>query len=453
MRIDDLSWRVVDKPGETFRVHRSIYTDPEIFELEMKYIFESNWIYVAHESQIPNKGDYLTATIGRQPVLIVRDENNQIRGFANACSHRGAMVCRKPKGNTRFFVCPYHGWAFDMEGRLVSMKDEDKLALPDGWRKENHALTPVPKVESYRGFIFASLSADVLPLTEHLAEAKAFIDLYADMSPEGLEVLPGKSVYNHHGNWKMQAENGVDGYHVDIVHNSYLRIAGERAKKAMAAKGADQVKAIQFLGQEIKSGNYDLGNGHVVIWIDIANFRERPLGIQYDAVLARVGEIRAKWMVGRLRQVLLYPNLILFDGISTQIRSWRPVSPDETEVSVVCVAPKGEPKEARERRLRQYEDFYGASGLATPDDLTEFDACQKGYHAKIAEWHDFDIGMRNRVTGPDEEAMALGIKPAVSANWVASETLYHGEYRHWLQLLSEGLAKENKEKGVHYGAV
>ena len=221
----------------------------------------------------------------------------------------------------------------------------------------------------------------------------------------------------------------------------------------MAAKGQDPVKAIQFLGQELKSGNYDLGNGHVVIWIDIANFRERPLGFQYDAVLERVGEIRAKWMVGRLRQVLLYPNVILFDGISTQIRTWRPLSPNETEVNVVCVAPKGEPKAARERRLRQYEDFYGASGLSTPDDLTEFDACQKGYHASIAPWHDFDIGMRNRVTGPDEEAMELGIKPVVSANWVASETLYHGEYRHWLQLLSEGLAKENKEKGVRYGAV
>ena len=442
MRPDDLNWRIVDEPGKTFKVHRSIYTDPEIFELEMQYIYEGNWIYVAHESEIPNPGDYLTTTVGRQPIFIARGKDQVLRAFANACSHRGAMVCRKPKGNTKYFTCPYHGWTFDDKGTLISMKDEGNLALPDSWKREEHALTPVPHIGSYRGFIFVSLNPNVPSLDEHLGEAKVFIDLYADMSPDGLEVLPGKSIYTHHGNWKMQAENGVDGYHVDIVHASYFRLAQERAKKAAAANGADKVKAIQIFGEEIKSGNYDLGNGHVLFWIDILNFRDRPLGLQYDTVLQRVGPLRAKWMAGRLRQLLLYPNVILFDGISTQIRKWRPLSPDETEVQVVCVAPKGEPKEARIRRLRQYEDFYGASGLATPDDVTEFDAAQQGYHATIAPWQDFDFGMKEAIKGPDEEAKALGFNPLYSAPKCHYETLYHGEYRHWLKMLSEGLVRE-----------
>jgi benzoate/toluate 1,2-dioxygenase subunit alpha len=179
-----------------------------------------------------------------------------------------------------------------------------------------------------------------------------------------------------------------------------------------------------------------------MIWTDVPNFRDRALGMQYDALEARVGPLQAKWMAGRLRQVLIYPNVILFDGISTQLRSWRPIAPDQTEVHAYCVAPKGEPEEARERRVRQYEDFYGASGIATPDDLTEFDACQSGYYGRNAQWQDFDRGMARRVIGPDQYAAEVGIEARVSAPDAADETLYHGEYRHWLNTLCRGMERE-----------
>ena len=170
------------------------------------------------------------------------------------------------------------------------------------------------------------------------------------------------------------------------------------------------------------------------------------LGMQYDALVERVGELEAKWMAARLRQVLIYPNLILFDGISTQLRSWRPVSCDETEVHAVCVAPVGESAAARDRRIRQYEDFYGASGIATPDDLTEFDACQSGYYGKLAQWHDFDRGMARRHLGADRFAEEVGIDPVVSASDFADETLYHGEYRHWLNTLIGGIKGDRTAK-------
>jgi benzoate/toluate 1,2-dioxygenase alpha subunit len=168
--------------------------------------------------------------------------------------------------------------------------------------------------------------------------------------------------------------------------------------------------------------------------------------MQYDALEARVGPLQAKWMAGRLRQVLIYPNVILFDGISTQLRSWRPIAPDQTEVHAYCVAPKGESLEARERRVRQYEDFYGASGIATPDDLTEFDACQSGYAGRNAQWQDFDRGMKRRIVGADELARELGFNPQVSASRFADETLYHGEYRQWLKLMTEGLRREEAKR-------
>ena len=442
MRPQDLQWRVVDKPGETFKVHRSIYTDPDIYEAELKHIYEGNWIYVAHESELPNPGDYMTTVMGRQPVIINRDSDGQLRGFVNACSHRGANVCRKRKGNAKLWTCPYHGWVFNNAGTLLDVKNEAGGAYPAHFDKAKLGLTPVPRVESYRGFIFASLNADVLPLKEHLAGAAIFLDLFADQSPSGLEILQGQSVYTHHGNWKMQAENGVDGYHVDPVHTSYFRLAALRGKKAAQTDAKDEVKAIDVLNPQAHSGNYDLGNGHVMIWFDVANFRDRAAGMQYDSLVEQYGEPRARWMAARLRQVLIYPNVILFDGISTQVRSWRPLSADETEVTVKCIAMKGESPEQRSRRLRQYEDFYSASGLATPDDLTEFDACQSGYYGRNAQWQDFDRGMTRRVVGPDSTAAQIGIGAKVSSPDAADEALYHGEYRHWLGMLTRGLERD-----------
>ena len=438
MKSDDIKWRVIDKPGETFKVHRSIYTDPEIYQTELENIYESNWIYVAHDSQLPNPNDYFTTMVGRQPVIISRDKTGKLHGFINACTHRGAKICRKKKGNAKNWSCPYHGWVFNPEGKILDIKSLDSAEFPDSFNMQDYNLTAI-KVDSYAGFIFASLNTDVQSLDDHLAGAKVFMDLFNDQSTEGLEILPGSSMYTHHGNWKMQAENGVDGYHLDIVHASYLQLAALRAKEAAEAPGGtDSIKAIQPTNPDTSGGNYSLGNGHVMIWIDIPNFRDRGLGLQYDDLVSRVGEGKAKWMAGRLRQVMIYPNVILFDGISTQVRHWRPLSHEETEVTVNCIAPVGEPVEARRRRLRQYEDFYGASGLATPDDLTEFDACQEGYNGITSPWQDFDRGMKSHIMGADEEAKHLGLEPDSSAPRAADESIYHGEYRQWLKLMIDG---------------
>lgn len=449
MQPEDLNWRIQDEPGETFRVHRSIYTDEKIFELEMDHIYEGGWIYIDHESHLPNVNDYITTFIGRQPVIIVRGENDEYRGFINACSHRGAKVCRQASGNTKNFACPYHGWVYNNAGKLLDIKDKERGGFPEGYLDRDYDLTPVPHVQAHHGFIFASVNPDSPPLLEHLGETARFIEMFANQSVDGLEVLRGRSVYTHRGNWKMQAENGVDGYHVDIVHASYFRLAAERAKLAAAAKTEDSVKAIEVNLTQTDNGNYDLGNGHVMIWTDVPNYRDRALGMQYDALEERVGKTEAKWMAGRLRQVLIYPNLILFDGISTQLRSWRPVAVDQTEVNAVCVAPKGESDAARERRIRQYEDFYGASGIATPDDLTEFDACQDGYNGKLAQWHDFDRGMGRLHLGADRFADEVGISPVSSASDFADEALYHGEYRQWLKMLTSGIKSEQE---VGHGA-
>ena len=145
-----------------------------------------------------------------------------LNAFINACSHRGAMLCRHKRANKTSYTCPFHGWTFSNTGKLLAVKDPRGAGYPEAFNKNgSHDLTKVARFESYRGFLFGSLNPDVLPLTEHLGEAAKIIDLIVDQSPDGLEVLRGSSTYVYDGNWKLQTENGADGYHVSAVHWNY----------------------------------------------------------------------------------------------------------------------------------------------------------------------------------------------------------------------------------------
>ena len=227
---------VVDRPqaGE-FLVHRRLFTDPALFELELTHIFEGTWLYVCHESQIPNPGDFFTTTMGRQPVVFIRGQDRQVRGFINACAHRGAVLCRTRKGTAKFLTCPYHGWVYDAAGKNVEIKDRASGGYPPPFEQQSHDLTAIPQVESYRGFVFASLNDKVCSLAEHLGGAARAIDFCVDQSFETLQALKGVSYYTHRGNWKLQPENGIDGYHFTAVHANYVGVMQRDAQRRMAA--------------------------------------------------------------------------------------------------------------------------------------------------------------------------------------------------------------------------
>ncbi|MEX1056313.1 MAG: Rieske 2Fe-2S domain-containing protein, partial [Natronospirillum sp.] len=174
-----------------FRVDRRIYTDEAIFEQEIKHIYEQGWVFLCHESQIENAGDYYSTFIGRQPVVVIRDVDGDINSFINACAHRGAVLTERRQGNAKTLRCRFHGWCYNTKGRCTRVKNE-KTGWPEGSNREDKGLTPIGRVGSYRGFVFGSLKADVPDLEDNLGEAKPFIDLLADQSPEGIEVLACK---------------------------------------------------------------------------------------------------------------------------------------------------------------------------------------------------------------------------------------------------------------------
>ena len=433
-----------DPETGVFRCKRSIFTDPELFELEMKYIFEGNWIYLAHESQISNKNDYFTTYMGRTPIFIARNRNGELNAFVNACSHRGAMLCRHKRANKATYTCPFHGWTFNNSGKLLKVKDPEGAGYPESFNKNgSHDLTKVARFDSYRGFLFGSLNPDVAPLREHLGEAAKIIDLIVDQSPEGLEVLRGSSTYVYDGNWKLQTENGADGYHVSAVHWNYAATTGRRKEAAQV----DNVRAMSAGGWAKQGGGfYSFENGHLLLWTNWENPEDRPNWERREELAAQFGQARADWMVQRSRNLCLYPNVYLMDQFSSQIRHYRPIAVDKTEVTIYCIAPKGESAEARARRIRQYEDFFNASGMATPDDLEEFRACQFSYQASAAPWNDLSRGATHWIHGPDEAAQAIGMKPLMSGVRTEDEGLFVVQHEYWRDTMQRALAAEANQK-------
>ncbi|EEW39296.1 rieske [2Fe-2S] domain protein [Klebsiella pneumoniae subsp. rhinoscleromatis ATCC 13884] len=328
----------VDRENHIYRCHRSIFTDQQLFDFEMKHIFEGNWVFLAHESQIPQPGDYYTLTLGRQPVIITRDKKNELHALINSCAHRGAMLCRRKTGNKNSFTCPFHGWTFSNNGKLLKAKDESTGGYPPSFKQDgSHDLQKLPRFQSYRGFLFGSLNADVQPLEAYLGETCKIIDLIVDQAPEGLEVLKGSSSYVYEGNWKLGAENGADGYHVSVVHWNYASTMSRRNYEAEGTHAVDANGWSKSLG-----GGYGFDNGHMLLWTRALNPEVRPVYAHRERLQAEFGERRADQMVNETRNLCLYPNVYLMDQFSTQIRVIRPIAVDKTEVTIWCFAPKGE---------------------------------------------------------------------------------------------------------------
>ena len=434
-----------DTAKNMYRIDRAAFTDEELFELEMKHIFEGNWIFLAHESQIPNVNDYLNIYVGRQPVLITRDKTGQLHAMANTCTHRGATLARHKKGNKSSFTCPFHGWTFNNSGKLLKVKDQTPDAgYPECFNKDgSHDLVKLGAFENYRGFLFGSINPDVVPLADYLGEAAKIIDMIVDQAPDGIEVLRGIGAYTFDANWKLQAENGADGYHVTATHWNYAATQGRRT----ADGKVDTIKAMSAGGWARQGGgSYSFKNGHMLLWTNWANPEDRPLWHKRDEWIAKFGEARADWMLKKSRNLCIYPNVYLMDQFSSQIRVLRPISVDKTEATIYCIAPKGEEPAARARRLRQYEDFFNATGMATPDDLEEFRSCQHGFNARAVKWNDMTRGATHWVKGPDANADLIGLKPELSGIKTEDEGLYVMQHVYWLETMKKAYIAEQAEQ-------
>jgi benzoate/toluate 1,2-dioxygenase alpha subunit len=280
-----------------------------------------------------------------------------------------------------------------------------------------------------------------MPLEDYLGETKVIIDQIVAQAPDGLEVLRGNSSYIYDGNWKMQMENGCDGYHVSTVHWNYAATMGRRKEEGTKAVDANS-------WSKSVAGVYGFEHGHILLWTNTMNPEVRPVYRHRDEITARVGEDKGKFVINQTRNLCLYPNVFLMDQFSTQIRVVRPISVDRTEVSIFCFAPKGESAEDRAIRIRQYEDFFNVSGMGTSDDLEEFRACQSGYAGSTTMWNDLSRGAPLWIHGPDENAKSMGLNPLISGERSEDEGLFVVQHEYWLRVMREALRKEQAEATV-----
>lgn len=216
----DIGELVRTEQGE---IDRRIYSDPEIFELEMKHIFGRAWLFLCHESQIRETGDFFESVMGRDNVLVVRQKDGSVKGLLNTCMHRGNAVCRAEEGNARGFLCTYHGWSYGIDGALTGVPGYRDFYGPD-FDKTRAGLREVAQIGSYKGFIFGTLDATAPPLEEYLGTTgRLGLDLLA--SRGDMEVVPGIQKFIVDCNWKFALDNLYDWYHPQVTHISAFQTA------------------------------------------------------------------------------------------------------------------------------------------------------------------------------------------------------------------------------------
>jgi nitrite reductase/ring-hydroxylating ferredoxin subunit len=408
------------------RVHRRIYLEQEIFDLEMERIFERNWVFVGHESEVAAPGDFKTIPIGTQPAIMTRDENGDLHVLMNRCMHRAATVCQEERGNCSAFRCWYHGWTYNHKGELIGLPYANGYGA--SFDKRKFGLIKAARVEKYRGLVFASLTPDVEDLPSYLAGAKYYIDLFMELSPEGaVETRAGIHKYGYDGNWKFQMENGVDGYHPNFVHQAFFETqAGPIGRKVM-----------QLFTGNADYESKDLGNGHSILDMSpkraagprptsniLRGATSQGASATYMAsLLARYGEERTAEILSASNvNIAVFPNLLI---IGIQFRNTMPISPTRTDVHLLPTTLKGVPEEINVARLRAHESFYGPAGGGAPDDVEMFNRCTDGLRVKGAEWLELSRGLERERVGAD----------GVIAGHITDETPQRAFYRKWKAMM------------------
>ncbi len=358
-----IAW--VDENAGT--VSREVFVADDVFRLEMDRIFYRSWVFLCHETEIPNTGDFVVRALGSAQVVVTRDEDGQIHALLNSCRHRGAQLCRSDSGNARRFVCPYHGWTYARSGELVTTTFDQHF--PPDFKFSDLSLPKVPRLERYKGLVFGSWNSDVTSLTDYLGDFAWYLDPFLARSPLGMEVLSPPHRWRTRCNWKVGALNFVgDSQHVLTTHTGPLTLDPVRAARAGFATAAENSFQVST----------DQGHGCTLTYLapglPAEAYQTHPPALEalYTSITSSQRE-----MLRNLRVIVgtIFPNLSF---IETQVgpaqkavimRQWNPISGTEMEVLSWVLAEREASAEYKADVLRKGIHNFGAAGVFEQDDV------------------------------------------------------------------------------------
>jgi nitrite reductase/ring-hydroxylating ferredoxin subunit len=361
----------------------SIYNDAAIFQAEQSRIFGRCWVFLGHESEIPNAGDFVLRKIGTDPVIVTRSSDRAINVLSNYCRHRGTEICRADRGNRSHFKCPYHGWVYSNTGAWVGAPHMNE-AYGGKLDAKQWGLMRAPQVDVIHGLIFATLDPNAPPLRTYLGAACWMLEALFTLHPSGVRVVGPPDRILLKSDWKIPSDNfSGDDYHLESTHSSTEKIGVTRGFSQSC-----------FIGH-----SFELGNGHNFVGHDAARTGAPLWGYPPDISshfdLSRLDDVQRKMVTDTPPTVgTIFPNLSFIRSIGiaqpdrppaifTSLRLWQPVAPGLAEywnwhLEWVFLA---EDHADRAYEIGQYN--VGAAGMIEQDDTAVWEGPAK---ASASPW-------------------------------------------------------------------
>ncbi|WP_018130670.1 aromatic ring-hydroxylating dioxygenase subunit alpha [Effusibacillus pohliae] len=427
VRLDEMTReQAIEYLNETVRPEEGIIPayilgDPVVYKLEHEKIFMKTWVFLGHESEIPNKGDYMTRDLAGYSVIVARSYDGVIRAFYNMCTHRGMKLCRADKGNKAQFTCPYHGFTFKNSGELIGVPLQQDIygGQLDFAQLALHQV----KIDTYKGLIFGTWNDNPQPLSDFLGDFKWYLDIVVGRT--AMEVVGPPQKFIVHSNWKIGSDNFVgDSYHTMVTHGSIAQLG--MVPSATYSKKGYQVYTENGHGCNIGMPNPDFAFPEELIPEYKANLSPEQFELMSNV----------KNIIGNL-----FPNLSFLVShtkvkgqliSNTTLRLWKPVGVDKMEVIIWFLVEKNASEDWKKRSREAFVLTFSPSGIFEQDDtevFTDITAAASGVLPFIKNFNfNYTMGMHRE---PVKDFPGPGVVYADKF----SEASQRNYYRYWLELM------------------